>query len=81
MRDTAFCAAIPAFQFMGAAIPEFFKAPVCAAIVHITPTADAAFDFSREAGRVQGLIGQRLVNPRNLKHRSITLITRPIYFF
>lgn len=32
---------------------------VCAEIVHITPAADAAFDFSGEAGRVQGLIGQR----------------------
>ena len=37
---------------MGAAIPEFFETPVLAAIVHITPAADAAFDFSREAGRV-----------------------------
>lgn len=68
MRDTSFCAAIPAFQLMGATIPEFFKAPVCAAIVHITPTADAAFDFPREAGRIQGLIGQRpqFLSPRHL---------------
>ena len=68
MRDTSFCAAIPAFQLMGATIPEFFKAPVCAAIVHITPTADAAFDFSREAGCVQRLIGQRpqFLSPRHL---------------
>ena len=59
LRDTAFRTTVPAFQLMRAAIPEFFKSPVCAEIVHITPAADAAFDFSGEAGRVQGLIGQR----------------------
>ena len=68
MRDTAFRAAVPAFQLVRAAIPEFFKSPVCAEIVHIASAADAAFDFSREAGRVQRLIGQRpqFLPPRHL---------------
>ena len=44
LRDTAFRTTVPAFQLMRAAIPEFFKSPVCAEIVHITPAADAALE-------------------------------------
>ena len=59
LRDASFRATAPACQFMRTTIPEFLKAPVLAEIVHETPPAYAAFDFSREAGRVQGLIGKR----------------------
>ena len=75
MRDTSFCAAIPAFQLMGATIPEFFKAPVCAAIVHITPTADAAFDFPREEGF---LVDDRLMRIFNIIPRKFSPVLLPL---
>ena len=31
--------------------------------------------------QLKGIMKGEVVNPRNLKHRSITLITRPSYFF